>query len=72
MGWSAHGNICGGFGKDVPDDVIQKALLVVARRKIQDYPEAAHYVYFATTIKAKDAEDAVVYCLKYENSKGKP
>ena len=26
----------------------------------------------ATTIKAKDAEDAVVYCLKYENSKGKP
>ncbi len=34
MGWSAHGDICGGFGPDVPDEVIQQALLVVARRKM--------------------------------------
>jgi len=70
MGWSAHGDICGGFGPDVPDDVIQKALLVVARRKVEDYPDANHFIYFATTIKARDAEEAVVYCLKYEKGKG--
>ena len=70
MGWSAHGDICGGFGPDVPDEVIQKALLVVARRKIEDYPDASHFIYFATTIKGGDAEQAVVYCLKHEKGEG--
>jgi len=41
-------------------------LLVVARRKIEDYPEASHYIYFATPTKEGDGEEAAVYCLKYE------
>jgi hypothetical protein len=66
MGWSAHGDICGGFGPNVPDKVIRKALCVVAQRKMEDYPDAAHFLYFATTIKEGDAEEAVVYCMKCE------
>jgi hypothetical protein len=33
---------------------------------MEDYPDAAHFLYFATTIKEGDAEEAVVYCVKYE------
>lgn len=66
MGWSAHGNGCGGFGPNVPDPVIQQALNVVSRRKVEDYPDADHYVYFATLLKKGDAEEAVVYCRKCE------
>jgi len=66
MGWSAHGNICGGFGDDVPDDVIRRALYVVARRREEDYPEASHYIYFATIVKDGEGERAVVHCLKHE------
>lgn len=65
MGWSAHGDVCGGFGPTVPDDEIQQALLVVARRKMEDYPDAGHYIYFATMSEG-DADEAVVYCVKYE------
>jgi hypothetical protein len=61
MAWSAHGDICGGFGPNVPDEVIRQALVVVGRRKIEEYPDATHYMYFATTIKEGDAEEAVVY-----------
>jgi hypothetical protein len=68
MGWSAHGNVCGGFGPNVPDDVIQRALDVVARRKVEEYPNATHLVYFVTLRKEGDAEEAVVYCMKYEKS----
>jgi hypothetical protein len=63
MGWSAHGNVCGGFGPDVPDDVIRKALIVVAQRKVDEYPEADHFIYFATVGKGKDA---VCYSMKCE------
>jgi hypothetical protein len=66
MGWSAHGKICGGFGPNVPDEVIRQALVVVWRRKRDDYPKAKHYVYFATTIGEGEAEETVVHCLKYE------
>jgi hypothetical protein len=64
MGWSAHGDVCGGFGPDVPDEVIQQALLVISRRKVEEYPDATHFVYFATLSKEGDAEAAVVYCMK--------
>jgi hypothetical protein len=70
MGWSAHGDICGGFGPDVPDEVIKHALLVVWRRKVEEYPEAKHSAYFATTKKEGDTEEAVVYCIKYEKGEG--
>ena len=69
MGWAAHGDICGGFGPNVPDEVIQQALVVVSRRKIEEYPEARHFVYFATMVKEGDAEEAVVYCMKYAKGK---
>ena len=66
MGWSAHGNVCGGFGPNVPDAVIQRALEVVSQRKVEEYPRADHFVYFATLRKTGDAEEAVVYCRKCE------
>jgi len=66
MGWSAHGNKCGGFGSDVPDEVIRAALDLISSRKIEEYPDADHFVYFATLTKKGDAEEAVVYCRKYE------
>lgn len=70
MGWSAHGNGCGGFGSDVPDEVIQAALDLIASRKVEEYPDADHFVYFATLIQKGGAEEAVVYCRKYEKKTG--
>jgi hypothetical protein len=66
MGWAAHGAVCGGFGPNVPDEVIRRALIVVWRRKREEYPEARHFVYFATTIQEGDAEKTAVYCIKPE------
>lgn len=60
MGWSAHGAICGGFGPNVPDDVIQHALFVVARRKMEEYPLARHFIYFVTIKKEQETEETVV------------
>lgn len=65
MGWSAHGDICGGFGPDVSDEEIKHALDVISRRKVEEYPNATHLVYFATLSKEGDKEEAVVYCMKY-------
>lgn len=66
MGWAAHGAVCGGFGPNVPDDVIRRALIVVSDRKREEYPDARHFVYFATIIKEGDVEKTAVYCLKTE------
>jgi len=66
MGWSAHGSGCGGYGDHVPDDVIQSELNEVAQRRAADYPQATHYIYFATIGRGKDAGKAAVYSMKYE------
>jgi hypothetical protein len=50
MGWSAHGAGCGGFGAHVPDEVIQRDLCQTMQRKVQDYPEATHFIYFVTVV----------------------
>ena len=50
MGWSAHGDKCGGFGNDVKDDVIQKALCKTMQKNVRDYPQARHFIYFVTII----------------------
>jgi hypothetical protein len=50
MGWSAHGDKCGGFGEDVKDDVIQKALCETMQKNVRDYPLAKHFIYFVTII----------------------
>jgi hypothetical protein len=63
MGWSAHGDGCGGF-PDLDDDEIRELLMEVAEARIADYPEADHFVYFATMKHDKGAEAAVVYCQK--------
>src|SRR2546423_2552840 len=63
MGWSAHGDNCGGFGENVPDDEIRRALLVTARRKVEDYPRATHFIYFATKVQERGVWDAVVHGL---------
>jgi hypothetical protein len=41
-------------------------LVVTWRRKTEEYPEAQHFVYFATTIKEGEAEETVVNCMIYE------
>jgi len=61
MGWAAHGAVCGGFGPDVPDSVIQQALNETAQRKMEEYPEARHFVYFLTAKKERDTEETMVY-----------
>ena len=48
MGWSAHGDKCGGFGEEVPDDVIQRELCNTMQRNVRKYPLATHFIYFAT------------------------
>jgi hypothetical protein len=63
MAWSAHGDNCGGFGANVPDSEIRRALTVTARRKMTDYPLAKHFVYFATAERDGDEWYAVVHCM---------
>lgn len=65
MGWSAHGDGCGGW-PNVPDDEIKEALNRTVEDKRKEYPEAEHFVYFATIIRKGEAEEAVVYCMVYE------
>ncbi|MBN8246078.1 MAG: hypothetical protein J0L84_01395 [Verrucomicrobia bacterium] len=57
MGWSAHGDGCGGFKPpfhphEAGDDEIRTALLATLMKKVFLYPEASHYAIFAT----KDAQ----------------
>jgi len=66
MGWAAHGNICGGFKPGTSDKVIKRELLDTMEKKVKEYPKAKHFIYFATTKKKGDAEEAVVYCLTYD------
>lgn len=65
MGWSAHGDKCGGW-PGASDDEIRRALFKTVRGKVKDYPDAKHFIYFATTIKEGDAEETAVYCMEYE------
>jgi len=65
MGWSAHGNKCGGF-PGVDDDEIWRRLIITARQKAKDYPLAEHFVYFATLLKDGDKEEPAVYCMAYQ------
>jgi hypothetical protein len=61
MGWSAHGNGCGGF-PNTPDAEIERLLLKTVAEKVEEYREARHFVYFANIIKTGDSEDAVIHC----------
>jgi hypothetical protein len=60
MGWSAHGDNCGGL-PNVPDDKIKHLLFETAEGKVKAYPEAKHFIYFVTTGKEKGKEETVVY-----------
>ena len=64
MGWSAHGDGCGGFGEQVPDKIIERKLLATVKRQRKRYKEAKHFVYFVTTKKERGAEKTVVYSMK--------
>ena len=73
MGWSAHGDKCGGFGDEVKDDVIKQALCETMQKNVKDYPEAKHFIYFVTIINgqtelskliANPGED--IYCTQVE------
>ncbi len=65
MGWSAHGAGCGGFGEEVEDNVIRKALQKTFKKQRRNYPEASHFCYFVTIKKKADTKEAVVYSMKY-------
>lgn len=62
MGWSAHGAGCGGFGEEVPDNVIRKALKDSLAIQLERYPKADHFCYFVTI--KKDTNETIVYSLK--------
>lgn len=62
MGWSAHGAGCGGFGEEVPDEVIMRELCATMQRNVRKYSLATHFVYFATV---RDGE-TVVYSMRTE------
>lgn len=65
MGWSAHGDNCGGFGYGVEDVVIRRALCETMREKVREYPEAKHFIYFVTVYKEQGNEETVVYRMIY-------
>jgi hypothetical protein len=62
MGWSAHGAGCGGFGEEVPDEVIQQELCNTMQRNVRKYSLATHFIYFATVRN----EETVLYRMKAE------
>ena len=66
MGWAAHGKTCGGFKPGTSDEDIKTALFETMEKKVKEYPDAKHFIYFATTMKKGDAEEAIVYCLTYD------
>lgn len=61
MGWSAHGDKCGGFGEHVPDHEIRQALCETMQKNVRDYPEATHFIYFVTVYREQGKEETVVY-----------
>ena len=63
MGWSAHGDNCGGFGDGVKDDEIMLALCKTMQRKVKEYPEAKHFIYFVTVLKKGRRKQTVIYRL---------
>ena len=69
MGWSAHGDGCGGF-PDLDDDEIRELLMKVAEARIADYPLADHFVYFATMKHDEDKDEMVLYCQKHAKTAG--
>ena len=65
MGWSAHGQGCGGFPDEPGDEFIREKLEEAVETQRDRYPDAEHFVYFATT-SGGDKDEAVLYCMKYE------
>jgi len=63
MGWSAHGDICGGFPPGTSNEEIKTALLRAVEIQVKRYKEATHFVYFATLKKEGDTEETVVYSM---------
>jgi hypothetical protein len=66
MGWSAHGDNCGGFGDGVEDIVIRRKLCETMQEKVKEYPLAKHFIYFVTIYKEQGQEETVVYRMIYE------
>ena len=62
MGWSAHGAGCGGFGEEVPDEVIMRELCATMQRNVRKYALAKHFIYFVTVRN----RETVIYRMKAE------
>ena len=61
MGWSAHGDKCGGFGEHVKDEVIKRALCETMQRNVKVYPEAKHFIYFVTIENQETVVSRMIY-----------
>jgi hypothetical protein len=64
MGWSAHGDKCGGL-PNLPDYKIQQLLCETMQGKVKAYPEATHFIYFVTVDREQGKEETVVYRMIY-------
>jgi hypothetical protein len=47
MGWAAHGTGCGGYDPPAPDHVIHSELIQILNLRVDEYPKAEHYAFFA-------------------------
>jgi hypothetical protein len=61
MGWSAHGDKCGGFGEHVKDEVIKQALCETMQRNVKLYREAKHFIYFVTIENGETVLSRMIY-----------
>jgi hypothetical protein len=62
MGWAAHGTGCGGYGSDVPDEVILRDLRAMLSLRATQYRLAKHYAFFAVEDK-KEPPTINVWCI---------
>jgi hypothetical protein len=46
MGWMAHGDVCRGFDGESDTD-LRRRLERTARKRVEDFPRATHYMLFA-------------------------
>ena len=61
MGWSAHGDKCGGFGEHVKDEVIKQALCETMQWNVRAYREAKHFIYFVTIENGETVVSRMIY-----------
>jgi hypothetical protein len=65
MGWSAHGDNCGGL-PSCSDHEIKQLLCETMQGKVKAYPEATHFIYFVTIDREQGKEETVLHRMIYQ------